>query len=242
MKGFLRDIRNKLVEEGRLRKYAVYAVSEIFLVVVGILIALQVNNWNESRKLDREEQVVLKELRADLEINVRRLDSCLRYDEGVVSSLDIIIEHLDKRLPYTEALDQHFPMIIEWCAYDFVDSAYENLKFTHGLDLLSDDSLRLDLAYLHESLVPFALGNIENDEATLNQEITLGLFTQLFAMDESLESASPINYRALLDNEQLKTVLKITKARRLWSIDTDTEIRDRTLEVLERIGAPETGS
>ena len=48
---FFRRIRRKLLNEGSLRKYLVYAIGEILLVMVGILLALQVNNWNEGRKL-----------------------------------------------------------------------------------------------------------------------------------------------------------------------------------------------
>ena len=53
---FLRRIRRSLIEEGHLRKYLVYAIGEILLVMIGILLALQVNNWNERSK-ERERQL-----------------------------------------------------------------------------------------------------------------------------------------------------------------------------------------
>ncbi|MBK7873993.1 MAG: hypothetical protein IPJ74_26755 [Saprospiraceae bacterium] len=53
---FFRNIRRRLLDSGSLRKYLVYAVGEIILVVIGILIALQINNWNEGRK-DRKPQI-----------------------------------------------------------------------------------------------------------------------------------------------------------------------------------------
>lgn len=60
-----RRIRQKLIDSGSVTKYLLYAVGEILLVVVGILIALQVNNWNEGRKEQQQEQEYLMQLLDD---------------------------------------------------------------------------------------------------------------------------------------------------------------------------------
>ncbi|WP_242156338.1 DUF6090 family protein [Aestuariivivens sediminis] len=61
-----RNIRRQLLSEGRTGKYLKYAIGEIVLVVIGILIALQINNWNEHRKEREKEIKLLIELRSDL--------------------------------------------------------------------------------------------------------------------------------------------------------------------------------
>ena len=63
---FFRKIRKNLLGEGSTSKYLVYAVGEILLVMVGILLALQVNNWNEWRKDRIKEKEYLREILEDL--------------------------------------------------------------------------------------------------------------------------------------------------------------------------------
>ena len=59
---FFRTIRKKLIEEDNVRKYLLYAIGEILLVVIGILIALQVNNWNEQRLEIKSQKILLEEV------------------------------------------------------------------------------------------------------------------------------------------------------------------------------------
>ena len=63
---FFRKIRQKLLSENRFSKYLLYAFGEIILVMVGILLALQVNNWNESRKKEQAEIQLYKKILTDL--------------------------------------------------------------------------------------------------------------------------------------------------------------------------------
>jgi hypothetical protein len=59
---FFRKIRQSLLSEGKMGKYFKYAIGEIILVVIGILIALQINNWNQNRINDKQEQQILFQL------------------------------------------------------------------------------------------------------------------------------------------------------------------------------------
>ena len=66
---FFRKIRQKLLSENKLSKYLIYAIGEVILVVIGILIALQINNWNEERKdtseLNQYKQRLIKQFQKD---------------------------------------------------------------------------------------------------------------------------------------------------------------------------------
>jgi len=78
---FFRKIRQKLLSEGKTRKYFKYAVGEIVLVVIGILIALQINNWNENRKISNSEKNYLNVLRVEFEKNQNKLKSAISINQ-----------------------------------------------------------------------------------------------------------------------------------------------------------------
>src|SRR5210317_370552 len=70
---FFRHIRKNLMETGKTGKYFKYAIGEIILVVIGILIALSINNWNENRKLQNEELKLLFDIKTNLETTLGNL-------------------------------------------------------------------------------------------------------------------------------------------------------------------------
>jgi ABC-type phosphate transport system permease subunit len=66
MPKFFRNIRQKLLNENKFSKYVIYAIGEIILVVIGVLIALQIDNWNDFEKNKRQEQVIVDNILQDL--------------------------------------------------------------------------------------------------------------------------------------------------------------------------------
>ena len=105
---FFRRIRKGLLDGGRTSKYLLYAIGEIALVVIGILIALQINNWNEWRKNRKKEILVLTEISATLAENLEVLDSLLVQLEEALTSGKIVISALEDNKAYSDSLDRHF--------------------------------------------------------------------------------------------------------------------------------------
>lgn len=79
MINFFRKTRKKLADDNKFFKYSRYAIGEIVLVVVGILIALQINDWNENRKLLLNEHALYKKLIADLTDEELRLENQINW-------------------------------------------------------------------------------------------------------------------------------------------------------------------
>ncbi|MFC2148991.1 DUF6090 family protein, partial [Bacteroidota bacterium] len=72
---FFRRIRQQLLTENKFSKYLLYAIGEIVLVVIGILIALSINNWNEENKRNSLKSTYIKSLKSDLENDIIFLNS-----------------------------------------------------------------------------------------------------------------------------------------------------------------------
>ncbi len=87
-----RNIRKNLISEGKTSKYLKYAIGEIILVVIGILIALQVNQWNEQRKLASQERELLINLRGEFQDNLKDLDSIAVEVDKVIFSLETVFD------------------------------------------------------------------------------------------------------------------------------------------------------
>jgi predicted transcriptional regulator len=75
---FLRRIRRSLINSGSTRKYALYAVGEVLLVMIGILLALQVNRWNENNIKTKAENEALIDLKKEFDDDQTHLDRLIR--------------------------------------------------------------------------------------------------------------------------------------------------------------------
>ena len=85
---FFRTIRKKLIEEDNVRKYLFYAIGEILLVVIGILIALQVNNWNEQRKEQRIAEGIQSSIIKDLKSDLNYIDALRIQVDAEINAYD----------------------------------------------------------------------------------------------------------------------------------------------------------
>ena len=90
---FFRKIRYELMEKSKTIKYLKYAFGEILLVMMGILLALQVNNWNESQKDETETHIYLTNLRGALNDDIASLESNISFNKTRLKGIFYILEH-----------------------------------------------------------------------------------------------------------------------------------------------------
>ena len=95
---FFRNIRQKLLTENKISKYLLYAIGEIVLVVIGILIALSINNWNEERKNNLIEKKLILNIIKDLRLDsIYISQSLIEVDAQKKVIDDIISMSLNKK-------------------------------------------------------------------------------------------------------------------------------------------------
>lgn len=151
---FFRHIRKSLLEENKMGKYFKYAIGEIILVVIGILIALQINNWNEHRKLEEFEKNILIEIDRTI---VKDLADFKYFEKRIIRKDTAIDNMLFARKGEKRFSDKQLIENIIWVhntiIYSYNKGPYETLK-SSGLDKIKSDSLRYNLTYYYEVILP----------------------------------------------------------------------------------------
>ena len=139
-----------MLSEGKIGKYLKYAIGEIVLVVIGILIALQVNDWNENRKSNAFEQEMLAQIQQNIGNDKAALKKVETNFKRAISSIDKILEHQQHKYP--DSLKFWLGDIVQFERFASITNSYEALK-SNGLDKMSDNELRLLLSNYYDNEV-----------------------------------------------------------------------------------------
>jgi hypothetical protein len=145
---FFRKIRRNLLSKGKTGKYLKYAIGEIVLVVIGILIALSINNWNEYRKETNFEQKILKELKSDFSYNKSELNRNIIKATVLAHNCDSLLALFN--LPKDEVDPGKFfnytRKLGGYSTFNPSNGSLNSLISSGNLYIIKNDSLRLHLA------------------------------------------------------------------------------------------------
>ena len=171
---FFRKIRQNLLMQNKTSKYFKYAIGEIVLVVVGILIALQINNWNENKKSKQFEIRILKEIKASMQLDLERNKAIL--EKRILPKkrgLENLMRNMHSSYTVSDSiLRNNFADASRDILFTYDKGAYESLKAI-GLDKISQDSLRNRLIRFYENWLPRARELLIQDDETYTQRIKL---------------------------------------------------------------------
>jgi len=172
---FFHQIRQNVLSEGKFRKYFTYAIGEIILVVIGILIALQVNSWNQKRLDHREEKEVLISLKEDFRNAIEEFETL----NLVRSNLILATKEIFKLTP--DSIDQYPDIYLDSLFSKTLAGPTFNNNFGSLDVLLTSGKIDLILNHqLKEILIewPGDVADMIEDEVSQN-ELYLGKYSDL---------------------------------------------------------------
>jgi len=153
---FFRNIRQKLAAENKVMAYLRYAIGEIILVVVGILIALQVNNWNEQRKQRINELHYLINLKTDLNLNIAEIDNYIKTRRSQIISAKEVLNYFEgKPLIDLDEFNRHAVNVYTWQKFFQINNTFQELTNSGKLAIISSNSIKnglLNLETLYKKL------------------------------------------------------------------------------------------
>lgn len=183
--------------------------AEFVLVFAGVTLALWFENVNEDRREYEEETRILRELADALAADVRDIGANLREDSLTLASIDVVLNHMEQRLPYSGTLDPHFAQAAGLTVFIDNSAPYEHLKVA-GLDVIRNDSLRLAIVDYYERLVQTAREWETWVALPVWQEHMNPQMLRQFRYSQRKEPAAPINYAALQRDVEYQNVLRHT--------------------------------
>lgn len=144
---FFRAFRQNLIGKSKTKRYLIYAIGEIVLVVIGILIALQINNWNEAYKDHQLEQAYYCRLLEDVNQDQLLLDNLKKDNDARLKSNNELIHLLQLKTSDREKVIKALRETITKIRFKFRPSvsAFEDLKSSGKLNILTDFTLKKQL-------------------------------------------------------------------------------------------------
>jgi len=142
---FFRKIRQKLLTEIKFSKYLIYAIGEIILVVIGILIALQINNWNETKKISNSETNYLNVLKLEFEKNQEKLQFAIKTNQNNLKSarkLSDLMSNDSTNVTLTKLRSLILGVVNSEVQYRPNNGVINEIINSGKLEIFKDDSLR----------------------------------------------------------------------------------------------------
>ena len=215
------------MEKNKTGKYLKYAIGEIILVVIGILVALSINNWNEDRKERKLEVNILNEIAKNLENDLVAIDDGIRVTTIYRDNNLNIYKHLEQKTPLTDSLRMAYSRTYGGRRFNGSTLGFENLK-NNGINIIQNDSLKASIVELYN----VHLLRLTNVQIVTEEVSALYLKQKISKLKTGNKYVEPLNIITLYDDHEFKeTTLYFSKIKyfeRLRFINVKEEVK-RTL-------------
>ena len=217
-----------MIKENIVSKYILYAIGEIILVVIGILIALQINNWNEARKSSVFEEEILTQVHANLIKDKLTLEEISSNFQKAINSSNKILESTwsaqDK-----DSLKYWLADVIQFDRFQPLTNAYEVLK-SKGLDQVKNKELRFLLGTYYDDQAKHTIKSIGDIESTFRSD-WIPIIRQ---------EAEDMKFKTYIIPKDIKLFTEESTAKNILKINRDNfgggKVRiDQTIKTISKI-------
>jgi len=199
-----------MLSENKFSKYFLYAIGEIILVVIGILIALQINTWNEERKGRMLEKSTLIEIKKSLELDIQQFEDQIKSQVKTAHLTTTLLNHIKTKKPYNNELDGLWERVVRYFFVDFNTSAFKLLE-SRGIDIINNEVLRKKIVD-HYNLEQVKMKRSSEVSEHLSNENLIYFFDHVYpditpdfeeTFDYKNEKWVPQDYESLLNDSSL---------------------------------------
>ncbi len=206
---FFRTIRRKLILQNNVQKYILYAIGEILLVVIGILIALQINNWNERQKAKEELNSILIEVYNDLNSDLLELQGRTIAYENFIENIHILQERHASLSDDSLAL--RISNLHKVTSYRPIQFGYAKLNTNPNTGFVPSDLV----ATISDYYTNFGSNSVNNTNSEFLSTYSLNLFREFL-----IPYGFPLSLTLVIEQSPIenKVFRDITKEQEFWGI------------------------
>jgi len=242
---FFRKVRQKLLSENKFSKYLIYAIGEIILVVFGILIALQINNWNAEQKIEKEEISILNVLLESLySAKEQSKNEILKENQLKESLLIALGKNSNKNKFSINSISDSLFYDILWNSNPRVPvlNSYSDIKNTGKIGMIKNRYIRENFTNLELTLT--GLNSMVKDRLTVQQmridDILvndINFVRLLKAMEPSINIDNEVqnNYNLILNNQKTRNLLALKLGLTYSAINNRQELRDEIDDLIQLV-------
>jgi hypothetical protein len=197
---FFRKIRRNLLSEGKTGKYLKYAFGEIVLVVIGILIALSINNWNECKKAQAQERSSIIEVIENLNYDIIRCENNIASNIKLIQGLDSLRASVGNTIDGSDdTIDIYYYTLknkIDFGEAALNRSAYDQLIASGNVKLIKNRTLVFNLSDYYERIATSVIDAAPNNGLSniQNMQKKIISYKGMEGYIQSFDSINPVNF------------------------------------------------
>ena len=231
-------MQSEIFEQKKFRHLLLYVIGEIFLVVIGILLALQVDNWNEDRKTRNEEQTLLQGLKNEMADNLSQIEKVISYNKQSKDAARKLLQIFssDYRQYKSNELDSLFAEV-QWAwTFDPRVGILNSIKTNGKIGAIQNPAIQHFIASFEETV------HDADEESLITRSIIVEKYVMLVSKYISLNtrvkyigfdvgaSKFPANYEGIFNDREIESLLTYIYVWRDTEIGELNEVKDMLLK------------